>query len=51
MLIIEEFSDEQGPFIEVDESTSYESVILRDPEVDGQEGLVDFSSIFLWVLG
>ncbi len=51
MLIIEEFSDEQGPFIEVDESTSYESVILRDPEVDGKERLVDFSSIFLRVLG
>jgi hypothetical protein len=51
MLIIEEFSDEQGPFIEVDESTSYESVILRDPEVYGEECLVDFSSIFLRVLG
>jgi hypothetical protein len=47
MLIIEEFCDEQGPFIEVDESTSYESVILRDSEIDGEERLVDFSSILL----
>jgi hypothetical protein len=47
MLIIEKFCYEQGPFIEVDESTSYESVILRDSEVDGEQRLVDFSSILL----
>lgn len=53
MLIVEELSYHQAPLVHVDKGSTDVAVILRYPEVDGQEGLIDLSSLLsrvLWLL-
>ena len=51
MLIVEVLSYHEAPLIHVDKGYAHEAVILRNPEVDRQEGLIDLSSLFSRILG
>ena len=50
MLIVHKLSDEEAPLVEVDESTTHNSLALRNTEVYDEESLINFTSLFFGIL-
>ncbi len=50
VLIVHEFCHEEAPFIHVDKSSSHETLILGNSEIDGKKSLINLPSILFWIL-